>query len=877
LRFRILALVVVLAAAVPLSTSGTRPVQLKATLTAANGSWTVYHHDDGHTGYDPTQSQAVSASAGWTSATLDGSVYAEPLIYNGIVYTATLNNTVYALNQSTGAQVWMNHLRAPETTGWTCGGFQQGILGTPVIDVSGGRIYAATLGSDNIYRLEGLNLATGVEELNTVITTPVTGFDWTIEQERGALAFSNGFVYVPFGGRNGDCGTYHGYVFAVPTNGTAVTSFYPTPGSGAGYWGAGGVVVDDSTGKIFETSGNGTSIGCDANPNGTPVYENDAVVRLTAGTLGHENAFIPQDWKSSWCGNDQDLGSATPLLISPSLMFQSGKWGSGFLVNPASLGGMDGQLFPTPQPQTYQEAQVCLGSTVDATFGSFAYAAPYIYVQCNGHGLVALSTNTSIPSFVPCGTTCPSPDWHAGGTATFGPPIVAGGAVWVIDINGGGLYGFNATTGAQIYHSAGFGVNHFVTPAEAGGQVFVPAGTVIKSFNMVSCTGTPLSTSYFSWFDKATAGMVADNIHLLNTGASTSTGCVTLTGQATVPFTLAAGQETYVTLPAGTIGGPLRVDVISGPPVLASQRVQYYQSFNEVWAMNASQAATTSYVNWFDKASAGMVGDNIHVLVPGTTAANVTVSLAGAAPISFSLGAGQETYVTFPHGTIGGPVTITADQPVLASQRVQYYQSFNEVVARSAAQASTTSYFNWFDRATAGMVGDNIHILVPGATAASVTLTLPGAANIGPFMLGAGQETYVNFGPGHIGGPVTVTSSQPVLASQRVQYYSSFNETASENATQALATSHIMWFDKATAGMVGDNIHVLNTSVTTANITVSLSGASNIVFPLQAGQETYVTFPPGHIGGPVTITSSQPVLAAQRVQYFQTFNEVPAA
>jgi len=38
-----------------------------------------------------------------------------------------------------------------------------------------------------------------------------------------------------------------------------------------------------------------------------------------------------------------------------------------------------------------------------------------------------------------------------------------------------------------------------------------------------------------------------------------------------------------------------------------------------------------------------------------------------------------------------------------------------------------------------------------------------------------------------------------------------------------------------------------------------------------------VSFAAGSLGGPVTITSSQPVLAAQRVQYFQSFNEVPAA
>src|SRR5207253_3013003 len=83
----------------------------------------------------------------------------------------------------------------------------------------------------------------------------------------------------------------------------------------------------------------------------------------------------------------------------------------------------------------------------------------------------------------------------------------------------------------------------------------------------------------------------------------------------------------------------------------------------------------TSYFSWYDKASAGMVGDNIHVLNPGSVTANVTVSLSGASPINFSLVAGAESYATFPTGTIGGPVTVTSDQPVLASQRVQYYQT----------------------------------------------------------------------------------------------------------------------------------------------------------------------------------------------------------
>jgi IPT/TIG domain-containing protein/cysteine-rich secretory family protein len=441
-------------------------------------------------------------------------------------------------------------------------------------------------------------------------------------------------------------------------------------------------------------------------------------------------------------------------------------------------------------------------------------------------------------------------------------------------------------TGATAVNFGGAAAGHFsvvsdslitaTSPAHAPGAVDVTVTTPLGT----SATGTQDQfafapyTQYFQWFDLATPGMVGDNIHLLNTSSATANIEVTLAGASTINVSLAAGAETHVSFGRGHMGGPVVVN--SDQPILASQRVQYYQSFNEVWGMSAAQAATTSYINWFDKASPGMVGDNIHVLNPGGTVANVTVSLAGASPIVFAVQPGQETYVSFPAGKIGGPVKIVADQPVLASQRVQYYQSFNEVVARSAAQASTASYFNWFDRATSGMVADNIHILNPGATTANITVTLAGASPI-VFALQAGQETYVTFLPGHIGGPVSVTSDQPVLASQRVQYYQSFNEVASDTASQALATSYIMWFDRATNGMVADNIHVLNPGATAASITVSLPGASSVVFTLAAGRETYVSFPVGRLGGPVTITSSVPVLAAQRVQYYQSFNEVPAA
>ena len=460
-----------------------RTVKVSSALPVPNGSWPTYHRDDGRTGSDPTLPAVSTVTTGWTSAALDGQIYASPLVYGGVVYTATLNNTVYALNQATGSQIWSTHLRTPKVSGWGCGNVTpQGILGTPVIDPAGGRVYVATLDSSGVYRVEGLNLTNGVEELNTIIST--SGFDWRIQQQRGALAVFNGYVYVPFGGRAGDCGNYSGWVFGVPTSGSATVNFYRTPGIGNGIWAPGGVVVDDSTGNVFAATGNGdVNNGCSALVGGAPQFENDAVVRLSP-TLAEQDFFMPPDWEFEWCKNDQDLGSAAPLLISPNLLFQSGKWGTGFLLDPTNLGHVGGQRFPTPKPATYSEANVCFGNTFNATFGSFAYSAPFIYAECEGHGLAALHIDTSVPTlptFNPC-DTCAAPDWHAGGTNTFGPPIVAAGAVWVA--NDSGLFAYRASTGALIYHSAGFGVNRFVTPAEAGGQVFVPSLTVIRSFVM---------------------------------------------------------------------------------------------------------------------------------------------------------------------------------------------------------------------------------------------------------------------------------------------------------------------------------------------------------------------------------------------------------
>jgi Abnormal spindle-like microcephaly-assoc'd, ASPM-SPD-2-Hydin/PQQ-like domain len=973
LRAAVLAATLIIYFPAPAHGSSARtPMTAAAVTTAtATGAWTTYHRDNAHTGYDPTLPAIASVAPGWTSPSLTDDVYTEPLVYNGLVYVGTLDNTVYALRQFDGSIEWSTNLGFPATGGWRCGNINPtGILGTPVIDTSTNRIYfVAFLASSSAYYLFGLDLQTGGIRLKTLILP--AGFDWTIQQQRGALALGNGFVYVTFGGRIGDCGDYHGYVIAVPTDGSTSIRSWHTPSSGNGMWAAGGAAIDDATGAVIVSTGNGVSSGCSS------INYNDAVIRFNAGiTDTSPPYFMPEDWQNNWCANDQDLGSASPVLISSTLAFQAGKRGNGFLVNPQNLGGVDGQLFPTPKPATYVGIDVCLGDHNDANFGSYAYMAPYVYLSCDGHGIVGLQVDTVNKTFTSCNATCAAPSWHAPGTSTLGPPIVAGGAVWAVSVNGGGIYALNATTGATIFHSASFTAPHFSTPSSAGNQVFVSAGTQIRSFVMtppitatasavfpqralgttssamtltltngsassvtvssVDLSGANLSeftkgtdncstmvvaaagtctvqftftptdngvrnatvtftntgpnnptsalvgtggaseaarTLYLPWYDLSSAGVMADTIHIANPSGALASGTITLPGATTLNFNVGPGQDSFYSFPAGAIGGPVVINS-STVPILGSLRAWYYQSFNETQARPAIDAATTLYFPWYDLSSAGMRADTIHVTVPGGVAATGTIHLPGATDIPFNVAAGTDAYFSFPTGTIGGPVTITSSQPVLATLRAWYYQSFNETAARGASAATTTQYFPWYDLSSPGMRGDTIHITnVSGATAAG-TIALAGATSIN-FSVSAGMDMYFSFPVGTIGGPVTITSDHAILSSLRAWYYQSFNEVAGRSSVGLSAIQYLPWYDLSSPGTRADTIHVTNPGGATVTGTVTKVGNQPLNLSVGAGQDMYVSFPTGSVGGPVTIRSSAAVIVSLRAWYNQSFNEVP--
>lgn len=429
---------------------GSSSVPPSASLASAaqEADWTTYHANTARTGYLPV-ANFTSVTPGWTSPTLDGLVFAEPLVFGSQVFVATENNSVYALDAQTGSIVWHTNLGPGSPTGnheLPCGNIfpVTGITGTPAIDASTGTLYVV---SDSNYHhsLSALRVSDGSVVFHEPAVPP--GFNESTQQQRTAVTLANGMVYIGYGGLAGDCAQYWGWEVGLPANGTDSMVYYKVPTSREGaIWAPSGATVDPS-GNVYVSTGNGAST--------TAFDHGNSVVKLSP-TLQEEGFFAPTNW-AQLSATDADLGSLSPIFVGPDTLFQIGKSGVGYLLNASNLGGVGGQSF---------EANVC-----NESFGGTAFVNSTIFVPCI-NGLVELEV-TNATHF---STRLLISGFNAG------PPIVTGGVVWSVDDNSGTLYGLSTATGHEAYSFQLGGVEHFTTPAAGDGQVFVAAANQVESF-----------------------------------------------------------------------------------------------------------------------------------------------------------------------------------------------------------------------------------------------------------------------------------------------------------------------------------------------------------------------------------------------------------
>jgi outer membrane protein assembly factor BamB len=403
-----------------------------------DAAWPAYGRDAARSNVASGVAPAGRPGIAWR-ARLDGAVYGQPLLVGRLVIAATENDSLYALDQSTGHVVWRTHVGTPvRLAELPCGNIDPlGITGTPAYDAGHGLVYAVAETSGYHHVLVGVSATDGALKVQRDIPAP--DGQPRYDQQRPALAIGGGRAYVAFGGLAGDCGPYRGSVAAVPLTGSGPILSYvvPTPREGAVWATAGPVTGPDGT--MYVSVGNGSQT------NGR--FDSSDSVTALSPSLRRTGIFAPVTWQDD-NAHDLDLGSAQPALLPDERLFAMGKRGTGYLLDSDRLRGVGSQI---------TQADIC------PAYGGAAVQGTTVYEPCEQGGLAAISVAGDHIRVL----------WRGPANA-WGSPVVGGGAVWVTDWSAGTLYQLNPANGAVRYSlSLGATLPHFSSMSMAGGRAYV--------------------------------------------------------------------------------------------------------------------------------------------------------------------------------------------------------------------------------------------------------------------------------------------------------------------------------------------------------------------------------------------------------------------
>ena len=430
-------------------------------------NWTTYHGTPEATGVHAAHTKLLPSRPAWTSSTLDGQLYGEPLVADGRVVAATENDTVYVLAARSGRILWSRHLATPvPSSDLPCGDIspEVGITGTPVIDLKRNEIFvdadtlisgpSASRGVEASHRLFGLNLFTGKVELDES-AMPNAGEDQLAQLPRPGLALDHGFVVIAYGQNTGDCpgpnGPAHGYVVSIPESGGSLHYFQIGSGRDRGaVWMGGSSPVVDPHGNVYVASADGYDLGA-----GQPYDDSDAVLELSP-TMQLESIFYPKAWQML-SADDLDLGTGDPVLVH-GFVLQIGKTDIAYLLRQGHLGGEEGEI---------TSLSVCSGDPD----GGHAVDGSVVYIPCP-NGITAVKVSTKAPYLKQLWTD------NDGAASS---PIIADGLVWTI--GGTAVHGLNPANGKEVV-SIAFGgyANHFPTPSVGDGLLLLPGTDQVFAF-----------------------------------------------------------------------------------------------------------------------------------------------------------------------------------------------------------------------------------------------------------------------------------------------------------------------------------------------------------------------------------------------------------
>lgn len=521
---------------------------------------TTYHNENARTGQNTqetilmTSNVRVGSFGKLFSVAMDGQVYAQPLVLSNVsigggthnvVYVATENDSVYAIDANSGTVYWQESLimngGGPIPDGFSAFGTvpawnnnispHYGITGTPVIDPATNTIYvlASTDESGFAYhRLHALDVTSGAEKFGgpVVISGSYEGqtFNGNAEFNRPALLLQSGHIIVAFGQPCDAC-TF-GWVFSY--NATTLAqeaAFCVNPGTAAGtIWMSGDGVATDSSGNLYFANGNGSYDGSDE--------FGDTIMQLGLPSNG---AFSILDWftpniQQEEAENDWDQGSGGVLILPdlgsgshPHLLVQAGKTGTIYLVDrtTGNMGKWCGTVDNGSETCTDLDVQEILPnntayneygiqpnpSGITGVWGSPAYWNGNVYFPSANKDVGTISDYMQVYSFNAGGSGVLSaqPTSHTpqkfnwpGPNPTVSSNGTTNGIVWATDNSNSSLqvlHSFDATNLAIELYSSGNacrpqdqlgGSIKFSVPTVANGKVYIGGSTQLNVFGLLT-------------------------------------------------------------------------------------------------------------------------------------------------------------------------------------------------------------------------------------------------------------------------------------------------------------------------------------------------------------------------------------------------------
>jgi len=461
------------------------------------------------------------------SAPIDYMVMAQPLYVpnvniagqgtHNVIYVATMADSLYAIDADTGAQLWSASMLNGGTTasgtnlpcGLAPGFYQEGIVGTPVIDpnpnpvtnTSTMYLVAKTALNGTVrHHLHAIDITTGnelpgspvlIQAQSTSFKNHVTVFNSLHQKNRPGILLQNGTLYLGFG--SNFCNDHaSGWVLSYDEASlTQKAVFNASPDNGlASIWQAGNGLAADQDGNIYVETAESSVYDV---PQGGQTYSN-SVVKLTPDTLQVADYFTPYS-VAYLNSHDLDLSSTGTVLLpdqtdSPYLheLIASGKEGFVYVLNRDSLGG-----YSPNDSAVIQEFALVPTRTNDVQFGSPAYWNQKVYFSPDGAPLAAFPLSGGLLG-APVQSVQKYPGSHSPSISANGN---ANGVVWVLE---GQLYAFDALSLNLLYTSTQApngrdklpAYGHFVTQTVANGKVFVGTQTTLEAyglFHVVTITG----------------------------------------------------------------------------------------------------------------------------------------------------------------------------------------------------------------------------------------------------------------------------------------------------------------------------------------------------------------------------------------------------